>query len=574
MIWVLAVFFPLFLVCLILIPRLPSRLYPAACALGGIPALALGLLGADLQPVQIETILLGAHLGFGEFGRPFLLLTSLVWTGAGLFSAWSMRSDSGQGKFTIFFLLAMCGNIGLTVAQDIITFYLFFALMTFSAYVLVVHNGTEKAGRAGNIYLIMAVIGEGLITAGLMLAAFMGESILLPEIAQALSYLPQHHPMFWMLFVGFGIKAGVLLLHFWLPLAHPVAPTPASAVLSGAMIKAGLLGWMHFFPLGLAQFELWGSLFIILGLLGAFFGVLAGLMEKDPKTVLAYSSVSQMGLMTFLCGLALFEPRLWGAALPGLIMFATHHGLAKASLFLGVAVSRTIQAKSLMRPVFTAALTLPALTLAGFTFTSGSRIKYLMKDMVSAGPWPDLTLFLLYMSSLATTLLMAHFICRIRASAEPGQKSSLSGQIWVWAALIGLVALLPWLLQNVYPGLPEHSWLDPGFIQGSVWPVLLGGAVFLWLRNRDIFGKSLLDKWPDMAEVMEKAWRRAYARWQASWLCDPDCVQINFVHLADRFIYSRPGILVPCIGEARFRSWLVIGASLVFLALLLAWLAI
>ena len=94
---------------------------------------------------------------------------------------------------------------------------------------------------------------------------------------------------------GFGIKAGALALHFWLPLAHPAAPVPASAVLSGAMIKAGLLGWLRFLPLGYAALPAAGLGLVGVGLAAALIGAAAGALQRNPKTVLAWSSVARWG---------------------------------------------------------------------------------------------------------------------------------------------------------------------------------------------------------------------------------------------------------------------------------------
>jgi len=92
------------------------------------------------------------------------------------------------------------------------------------------------------------------------------------------------------------------LLHFWLPLAHPVAPTPASAVLSGAMIKAGLLGWLLTLPLSETALPQWGTLMIMVGALASIGAALIGVCQHQAKAVLAYSSISQMGLITIMVG--------------------------------------------------------------------------------------------------------------------------------------------------------------------------------------------------------------------------------------------------------------------------------
>jgi len=213
-----------------------------------------------------------------------------------------------------------------------------------------------------------------------------------------------------LIFLGFGVKAGVLGLHLWLPLAHPVAPTPASAVLSGVMIKAGLLGWMRFLPLGAEPWPLLGTAALLLGLLAALAAVLIGLTQRQPKVLLAYSSISQMGLMTLGLGAALLHPSTWPALALALAFYALHHGLAKGTLFLGVAV--LAQARGTARRWALALQALPALALAGLPLSSGFWAKDGLKQALASlpAPWPEALAWLLPLAALGTTLLMLRLL--------------------------------------------------------------------------------------------------------------------------------------------------------------------
>ncbi len=566
MIWVLAVFFPLLLAGMCLIARVQEKYGCWPAALAPLPALGLAVFGADLAPLEVPSFLLGMHFGFGEYGRYFLLLMAIIWTGAGLFSACSMRHDPDRGSYLILFLLAMCGNLGLAVAKDVVTFYAFFSLMTFSAYSLVIHNDTPTAWKAGHIYLVMAVLGEGMLIAGLMISVHVADSVMFLEISRAAAGLSPAHPMFFLLFAGFGIKAGILGLHFWLPLAHPAAPTPASAVLSGAMIKAGLLGWLYFFPVEAVSMPTWGAFFMCLGLLGAFFGVLAGLLEKDPKTILAYSSISQMGLMAFLLGLALFDAGLAKMALPGIFMFILHHGLAKAALFIGVGATKHIRGQGISTFLLLAALALPALALAGAPLTSGMQVKYLMKDLAAMGPVYSLTGLLLPLSSLGTTLLMIHFLSRIWQEMKPAEKAYPRDQVLVWLGMVAASAGLPWMAVRAFEMTPAAWHADAGFIWGGLWPVLLGVILYPAIKSKAPL-QAILKSWPDLVEVMEGMWRFSYAKWRRSPLCDPSCGQINYVYMVDKYIYGRTSLETPCSIEFRLRQWPVAGFLFVTLIL-------
>ena len=305
---------PLLLAGLVLLPatrRMGMLLAPWAA----LPGLAFSLVAPDAYTLDIPWLLLGSRFGLDETGRLFLFFTALLWLTAGLYAHSYLAKDPRRHIFIAFFLATLSGNLGVCLAMDAASFYLTFAVMTFAAYGLVVHEGDAEARRAGRVYLIMAVLGEALLIAGLLLLAGAAQTHFLPEMARAAA-MEMPNLAYALLFLGFGVKAGVPLLHMWLPLAHPVAPTPASAVLSGAMIKAGLLGWLRFLPLGEATVPALGAVILGLGLFAAFFGVVAGLVQRQPKTLLAYSSISQMGLMTLAVGAGSTGGIAWPACAP------------------------------------------------------------------------------------------------------------------------------------------------------------------------------------------------------------------------------------------------------------------
>jgi formate hydrogenlyase subunit 3/multisubunit Na+/H+ antiporter MnhD subunit len=198
--------------------------------------------------VELSWLLFGTILGLDETGRVFLLLTAILWLAAGVYARGYLAADRQQRRFWFVFLLTMSGNLGLPLAFDMISFYCFFALMSFAAYGLVIHERTAFARRAGAIYLGLVMVGEILLFAALLLLAPDATSLLLADAASALVTTERQSLILALLITAFGIKIGMLPLHIWLPLAHPAAPLPASAVLSGAMIKAGALGLLRLLP--------------------------------------------------------------------------------------------------------------------------------------------------------------------------------------------------------------------------------------------------------------------------------------------------------------------------------------
>ena len=240
-----------------------------------LPALAAVMWVPSDEIISIPWILLEMYLAMDPTGRLFLLFTSILWLLSGIYAQSYLASDPRRGRFFFFFLLSMAGNFGLIVSQDAVSFYVFFALMSFASYGLVVHNGDSDALQAGRIYIYLVVIGEILLFTAFLLQTWTVDSLLLQDF----SNVRPKAITIGLVLIGFGIKAGALPVHVWLPLAHPAAPTPASAVLSGAMIKAGLLGWLRFLPIGLLAMPGWGTLCIIAGLLAAYYAVAVGV---DP----------------------------------------------------------------------------------------------------------------------------------------------------------------------------------------------------------------------------------------------------------------------------------------------------
>lgn len=438
---VLAVAAPLAIAALALAAR-ARRVALALAPWAAAPALALALVAPAGVLIEVPWAMLGVALGLDAVTRLFLLFTALLWFAGGQFAHGYLRHDEGRVRFTAFFLLTLAGNVGLIVALDLATFYLFFALMTFAAYGLVIHAGDAAALRAGRIYIAMAVIGEGFLIAGLIAAADAAGSMRIAEVRAVLAAAPARDAVTALLLVGFGVKAGLLGAHMWLPLAHPVAPTPASAVLSGAMIKAGLLGWLLLLPLAHVHAH-WLPALVAIGLAAAFYGVLAGVVQRDPKVVLAYSSISQMGLMLVAVAVGAGAEHD-GRALAAFL--AAHHGLAKAALFLGVAVVGATARASGARVAVLLVLAVPALALVGAPWTSGASAKALLERSVAddaalawVKPW-------LAAAAVGTGVLMIRLLGVLAASAPADRAHLGTRAVSAWLAVSAASASAAWWL--------------------------------------------------------------------------------------------------------------------------------
>ncbi|SER02791.1 Formate hydrogenlyase subunit 3/Multisubunit Na+/H+ antiporter, MnhD subunit [Nitrosomonas sp. Nm51] len=477
----LGVSWPFLLVCLLgfKTTRIPALLLAPWAAL---PMLAASLLPASGEVYwQLPGMLLGSEMGLDTTEQVFMLLTAVLWSVSGVYARTYLSRSTRHAEFYIYFLLSMAGNFGLIAAQDVFGFYFGFSLMSFAAYGLIVFDRSAAALRAGRIYIILTVAGELMVFVALLMAAGMTGATAFDAMRAGVA-LMDPADRYWVILLGvtgFGIKAGMLGLHIWLPLAHPVAPAPASAVLSGAMIKAGLLGWLQLLPLGEMALPGWGAIMIMLGLAAALYGVVIGLMQHEPKTLLAYSSISQMGVMTMVVGLGMLIPSAWPLILPTIAFYALHHGLSKGALFLGTGLA-TGDGRRLPRRIWLV-MWLPALALAGAPWTSGMLAKQFVKvnAVYAAAPWDSLLPLLLSVSALATALLMARLLYLCRPAAALSVSLPAAGLVWPWSILLLAVLLMPWWLAAAM-SVPEIKMLP---VTDSLWPVLVTAAM-TWLVLR------------------------------------------------------------------------------------------
>jgi formate hydrogenlyase subunit 3/multisubunit Na+/H+ antiporter MnhD subunit len=443
-----------------------------------LPALVLALVVREPGGIDLSWLLTGVRLGLDETGRVFLLFSALIWLAAGWFGRAWLAGEARRTRFALFFLLTQAGNLGVCLALDPVGFYFFYALMGFAAYGLVAHDGSAAARRAGRVYLSLAVVGEMLILTGLLLA---------------IGLAPDHPLAAACLILGFGAKTGLPLLHVSLPLAYAAAPLPAAAALAGAMIKAGVLGWMRFLPLGEAALPDTGNALMLAGLVAIFYGSVVGLTQRQPGALLAYSSISQMGYFAVVIGAALVAPALWPLLLPILLIYATQHALAKSALFLGLGVARRRGPTAWVL----AGLALPALALAGAPLSSSMLAKLGIKQALAGMPAPWLVALpslptLLVFGALGTALLMLRLLWLVRRA--PAQADAAPAPLLPWlltlAGVIGLGAML-------VPVALLRQGLQPGALLAASWPIVAAlalafAAVRLRLRVQPIPPGDLL----------------------------------------------------------------------------------
>jgi len=225
-----------------------------------VPALVAIVVIAPGSGLSLPWLLLDLKLLLDPLGVGFLAFTAVLWLFAGAQLAWSEARYSRL--FYASFVASMAGNLGVLVAGDMAGFYFFFALMSFAAYGMIVEERSEQAFRAGRVYMWLVVIGEVALFAALAWIATERNWLGLPALlGGTLTTVPAV-----LIVLGFGIKAGLVPLHVSLPLVYASAPSPARMVLAGAMLNAGVIGWLRFIPFGVLPSSDLGALLIAIGL--------------------------------------------------------------------------------------------------------------------------------------------------------------------------------------------------------------------------------------------------------------------------------------------------------------------
>ena len=433
-------------------------------------------------------VLLGIELAVDPWGVPFVLLTAIAWSASGYFALHGL--GRGSWGFWLGWSLSLWGMVLVLLAQNLVTFYLGYVAVSLSAYLMITHARTGAAWRAGRIYLLLAFAGEAAIVSGVLVLAGHYGNVSLPLLATP-DFAAGVAAARWPLFVGFAVKLGIVPLHVWLPLAHPIAPVPASAILSGVIVKAGLLGWLKLIPPQGLEAAASAPALLWLGLATAFVGVLLGLTQGKLKTVLAYSTISQMGLVLVAYAAYSLQPgdARWLAAI-GLL--ALHHGLTKTSLFLAAGCA---PGASGVRRLL---LALPALSLAAAPFATGYLAKGWLGRAVAAGidagALASISYTLLTFTSAATALLMWRLW--LLALRERDAEAALH-PAWALSALAALT--VPWLYAGasdllIIPTVPS--------VWAATWPILVAGAIVLLARVPRRPGLTLPEG--DLVVVLEK----------------------------------------------------------------------
>lgn len=412
--------------------RVVTGITMAATAACGIAVLFLGdceLLVGNL------TKTLPVYFRVDALSRYFAAFTILMWLCSTCFSFEYMNHGREEERYQSFAMLSFGILLGICFSGNLITTYLLYEMMTLATFPLVLHDRTKEAIAAGFWYLFYSIGGAflGLVgifflyvnapdakgtggTLAYVAGGFLQENFLKTDKSVLLVVI-------FLMLLGFGSKIGMFPLHGWLPKAHPVAPAPASAVLSGNITKMGMLFLIRVMYYSVGVSFLRGTwvpkILLVFALLTVFMGSMLAYKERIFKKRLAYSTVSQTSYS--LCGIFLMHP----IGIVGALMHVFYHSVIKNLLFLcaGSVIYKTgktrvedLKGIGKSMPVTMWCFTIGALALVGIPPTSA----FLSKWYLAMGALKDNTPVFRYLVPavlLVSALLTAGYLLTITADA-------------------------------------------------------------------------------------------------------------------------------------------------------------
>ena len=429
----------------------------------------------SMQQGLWQALQLSEHLSitfmFDGIGKFFAMLVAIMWGLVGCYSYEYMAHEENRERFYFFYLASLGTLNGICYAGNYVTLYCFFELMTLLSMPMVLHSEQQEAINAAKKYLLYSVFGASLGLAGYFFLTYYGTSTTFTaggvlDMAKVAGNETLVLAVALMTIIGFGAKAGMMPLHAWLPTAHPVAPSCASAVLSGVITKAGVLAIIRvvYFQFGVDFIAgTWvQTVWIILSLLTVLTGSMLAYKEKLLKKRLAYSTVSQVSYIMF--GLACCNE----VAFIGAMLHVVAHSLIKNVLFMSAGAiivhgncTKVDELKGIGKtmPKTMIAFTIASLGLVGIPPFMGFVSKWCLAQgalQSLAAPWSFIGPVVLLASALLTAGYL--FTITIDAFFKDGNHQGKDAGAWmivpmiVCCVLVFVGGLFPQTILNLLMG--------------------------------------------------------------------------------------------------------------------------
>ena len=528
----------------------------------------------DVATFGLFHVLVGG-LGFAATGFRALysLVTSVMWLWTTLFSReYFAHEREGLNAYWMFTLMTLGATQGVMLSADFMTTFAFFEILSLTSFTWVVREQTPEAIHAGYTYLFVALFGGLVLLMGLFLLHDACGTLSFAALPEAVRYADRTRVFTAAVCIlfGFGAKAGMFPLHVWLPMAHPVAPSPASALLSGVLTKVGVYGVLMTALEVMYGNRAFGLLLLTLSLVTMFLGALLALFSVNLKRTLACSSMSQIGFVltglasATLCGVQTGAGTLsdTGAALSlsGTVLHMLNHSALKLLLFMAAGVVLMnlhtltlddIRGWGRNKTVLKVAFAVGGLGLSGVPLLNG----YLSKSMLhegllcliesseETGFFAGLTLrcfhaaewVFLFSGGLTFAYMLKLFFCVfVERNADPVKQAlydkapdcmdTLSAVVITLSALSLLTLGQPWIVTHiaqfavqsfgVTESVPPFVAFGRENLKGGLISLSIGAAVYLLfvrplLRPRGTY----VNLWPSGLNLETRLYAPLFAKW-------------------------------------------------------------
>ena len=491
----------------------------------------------------------GLFLKVDGFRLIYCCIALFMWSVSLLFSKEYFAHYSHKIRYYGFLLLTMFATLGVFLSADMFTMFIFFEMMSLSSYVWVAQEETEEALKAGVTYLAIAVIGGMVMLMGLFLFNNAVGTLRMDEIYEAVQKVwdtksAQIYTAGFCMLVGFGAKAGMFPLHFWLPKAHPVAPAPASALLSGILTKCGVFGILILTAEVFVHDFAWGSVILTLGVLGMLAGAVLAVFSVNLKRTLACSSVSQIGFILVGVGMQCFLGEENALAVRGTFLHMVNHSLIKLLLFnlAGVVYMNlhaldlnTVRGFGRKKPFLMITFLMGALGIGGFPMWNGYVSKTLLHEAIveyvhhlqhlgeSAALFQAVEWIFLISGGLTVAYMLKLFIC-IFIEKHPTKQDVYDKKVPYMSSLskivLGLAAVVLPVL-GFFPGMTMDKMADAVMnfmrsgelhhqvhyftwvnLKGGLISIAIGILVYIFVIRKVFIKKGrYVDLWPKKIDI-------------------------------------------------------------------------
>lgn len=497
---------------------------------------------------------LGFSFRADGFRALYAALAGFMWACTSQFSPeYFAHHRQNGGRYAFFTMLTLCGVTGVLLSDDLYTAFVFFEIMSIASYPWVAHEETPDSQRAAATYLAVSVICGMVTLMGMFLCwretGDLSFAALRSHQGESGLTLPAA-----LMLVGYCAKAGLFPLHIWLPKAHPVAPAPASALLSGMLTKTGLFGVIAIGMNLMGETEAFGQALLALGLVTMTLGAVLAVFSVNLKRTLACSSLSQIGYITVGLGCAVLLGHHGALAAAGAVGHMMNHSLLKLCLFLCAGAvfmnAHTLDLTKLRgfgrgKPLLHIVFLIGALGLMGVPLFNGYASKTMIHESLAElaaeeagfsayrlGEW-----IFLFAAGLTTAYMLKLYICLFwqhngDAALEETYRRMNGQYLTGRSAAVLLITTLPLPILGMLPnqtlmkltarcapflqreGAESLAFFSQTNLLGGGISLLIGAAVYCLAVRTFLYSRTegYLDRWPKKLDLEQIFFRPVFAR--------------------------------------------------------------